>query len=196
MLSILVNLLNKIFGKKYRLLKHKLNRKYPFFNKIRINNYSFRSYRKSFRFSNNQLYFYFISLLLSGIFMILMFLYSPIFFKKYNFIIISYAIAILISFDIYPRVVNLKKRMLLRKRKNKLQEKLNKIFILNLNEDIKMPFDFMETVELKKNQYISWEHELKLIAIEKKYDVIFNIADIGDGYIKANFGIKNINKKG
>ena len=53
-----------------------------------------------------------------------------------------------------------------------------------------MNFNFSESIEIKKNRYISWEHEFKLIAIERKYNVIFNIVETGDGYIRANFGIK------
>ncbi len=192
MFAILVSLIRKIFGKKYKALKHKINRKYPLLNKNSIKNYRFKNYRKSFRFSNNQLYFYFISLCLSGILMIGMFLYSPTFFKHYNFILITYAVIIVISFDIYPRVVNLRKRIILRKRKIHIEDKLNKLFILNLNDDVRIPFDFMETVELKKSQYVSWEHELKLLAIEKNYNVIFNIVETSDGYVRANFGKKNM----
>lgn len=190
MLSILVNLINKIFGKKYASLKHKIRRKYPFLNFSSSYNSEFKDYRKSFSFSDKQLAFYFLTLFLSGLLMVFLFAYNTILFKEYNISIIVFVMIVAFVYDIYPRIVNIRKRNILRKRKNRLIDKINKIFILDIKEDRNSAFQFAESIELKKNKYISWEHELKLLAIEKKYNVIFNIMEIGDGYIRVNFGIK------
>lgn len=189
MLSILVNLINRIFGKKYSMLKHRLRRKYHFLNFSSSYSFHFKDYRKTFSFSDIQLAFYFISLFLSGLGMVLLFAFNNDFFKSYNILIITFAVIITLLYDIYPRIVNIRKRNLLRRRKNRLIDKINKIFILDVKDDRHSAFQFGESLELKKNKYISWEHELKLLAIEKGYNVIFNTMEIGDGYVRTNFGI-------
>lgn len=191
MLNFIVTLFSKLFGKAYKKFKLKVNKKYPIFNRMSLNNYSFKNYRKTFKFTPNQLTIYFASLLVSGLSIVILFLIDKTILKNYNIYIVLSAIFILLVYEIYPKIVNIRKRNLLIKRKDRLLDKINKIFILEVNMDTKkIAFDFGETVELKKNNYISWKHELKLLAIEKNYNIIFNIIDGGDGYVRANFGNK------
>lgn len=185
MLEVVIMFFSKTLGRVYRPLRHKLRRRFPY---LYPQAKDFTNYRKSHRFTDIQMYIYFAIILTAGIVIALGMVINMMLLKKYLAIIIGIAVFVLLFFEIYPRVINLKKRNLLRKRKIKINNKLSKIYY-NADLDINRApnFEFIENVELKKNHYISWEHELKLIALEKNYDAILNVREIDKGYIEAYF---------
>lgn len=185
MFNFIVVLFSKFFGKYFKKIKLYTRRKFPFLYPKAKN---FKNYRKKYKFSDIQLVFYFISMTILGITILSLFLIDTLMLKNIFLYIMIAVVLIVVYYSWYPDLVNLRKRELLIKRKVNLEDKISKLYIANdIDVGKNINFSFIKSIEIKKNDYISWEHELKLLAIEQGINAILNTKEQQNGWVKTNF---------
>ncbi|KAB7891266.1 hypothetical protein [Poseidonibacter ostreae] len=184
MISLIVKLINKIFGSKIKKIKHQLRRKYPIlFPATR----KYSNYRRKHTFSDGQIIFYTLSMTMSTLVIIGVALYGGRLFISQNmFTLVSVPFFIVIFYEISQRVVNVRKLDILRRKKRQNSKKVDNVFVSDFNEEIDLSKDsvIIRSIEFKVSSYFDFEHEAKLQALDNKCNAVIN-TKISEGYFKG-----------